>query len=78
MNKDGFRGGKIPKMNNIKIARNIVTGYLNRAGLQFEDKVVEIAAVMENDEYLLEHINMMLEVLNKAKEELEGNSGKDE
>lgn len=58
-------------MENTTIARKIVLGYINSVGLDFEDKLIEIANVNTSDEYLLEHINIMLEVLNKAKKELE-------
>lgn len=57
-------------MENTTIARKIVLGYINSVGLDFEDKLIEIANVNTSDEYLLEHINIMLEVLNKAKKEL--------
>ena len=56
---------------NIEIARKIVLGYINYCGLDLEEKLVEIATISEDDTYLLEHINIMLEILSKAKEELE-------
>lgn len=58
-------------MENVKIARKIILGYLNYIPMEMEDKLAEIATVNVDDEYLLEHINMILEVLNKAKKELE-------
>lgn len=61
---------------NIRIAREIVLGYLNRARLSHDEKIIEIASVSDDDKYLLEHINVMIEVLNKAKKELEENNDK--
>lgn len=59
-------------MENVKIARKIALGYINQISLDFEEKLIEIANINTSDEYLLEHINIMIEVLNKAKQELEG------
>ena len=58
-------------MTNIEIARKIVLGYINYCGLDLEEKLVEIATISEDNARLLEHINIMLEILGKAKEELE-------
>ena len=59
-------------MCNKKIARKIVLGYINGCyNLSFEDKLVEIASVNEDDDVLLEHINIMIEILEKAKKEIE-------
>ena len=58
-------------MTNIEIARKIVLGYINYCGLDLEEKLAEIATINKDNAYLLEHINIMLEILGKAKEELE-------
>lgn len=59
-------------MINKEIARRIICGYLNNAAaLSFEDRVIEISSVNESDDVLLEHINIMIDVLGKAKEEIE-------
>ena len=59
-------------MSNKEVARKIVLGYINGCyNLSFEDKLVEIASVTEDDGVLLEHITIMIEVLEKAKKEIE-------
>ena len=59
-------------MNSKEMARRIVVGYLNGiSSLGFEERVIEISSVNESDDVLLEHINIMIDVLGKAKEEIE-------
>ena len=63
-------------MENVEIARKIVLGYINYSQLDYEEKLSEIAAINIYNNYLLEHINVMLDILTKAKQELEGEDGK--
>lgn len=58
-------------MNEIEIARKIVTSYVHNCVLNFEEQLVELYHIKEDNKYLLEHIEAMLEILNKAKQELE-------
>lgn len=54
------------------MARRIVCGYLNGNNvLDFEEKIIECASVNGDDEVLLEHIDIMIPILQKAKEEIE-------
>lgn len=59
-------------MSSKDVARGIVSGYLHTSwALDFEERLVEIAAINEDDERLLEHIDIMIDILGKAKEEIE-------
>lgn len=59
-------------MNDKNIARKIVLGYLNSTvSLEHVEHIAEIALVNTDDEVLLEHINHMLGVLERAKKEIE-------
>ena len=57
-------------MTNKYIARKIVCGYINSTALDFEEKLVELAAVNESDDTLLEHINVMLKILEDARKDI--------
>ena len=64
------------KNKNKEIARHLVTGYLHGlTNCSFEEKLGELALVCNSDERLLEHINMMLDILQKAKKEIENDKG---
>ena len=57
----------------VRMARTIVLGYLNKSqALSFEEKLAELSLVNTEDERLLEHIDVMLHILNEAKKVLEG------
>ena len=59
-------------MNDKNIAKKIVLSYLNSVmSLEHVEHIAEIALVNTDDEVLLEHINHMLGVLEKAKKEIE-------
>lgn len=54
------------------MARRMVCGYLNGlSSLGFEEKIIECANVNGDDEVLLEHIDIMIPILQKAKEQIE-------
>lgn len=55
---------------NKEIARNIILGFISRTNLSYEEKIIEMADVTSDDKKLLEHINLAIEVLLKAKEEI--------
>lgn len=57
-------------MTNKYIARKIVTGYINSTALDFDEKLVELAAVNGSDDTLLEYINVMLKILKDARKEI--------
>ena len=57
-------------MPNKEIARRIVTGYINSIPMDFNEKVMEVSAVNHSDEALLEHINLMIDVLEKDRKEI--------
>lgn len=57
-------------MPNKEIARRIVTGYINSIPMDFNEKVMEISAVNHSDDTLLEHINIMIKVLEDTRKEI--------
>lgn len=60
-------------MKNRDIARKIAVGMINQSNVSFEEKLVELANVNASDEILLEHIDIMIEILEAAKKEIEEN-----
>lgn len=60
-------------MKNKEIARKIAVGMINQSNVSFEEKLVELANVNVSDEILLEHIDIMIEILEAAKKEIEEN-----
>ena len=60
-------------MENRDIARKIAVGMINQSNVSFEEKLVELANVNASDEILLEHIDIMIEILEAAKKEIEEN-----
>lgn len=57
-------------MKNRDIARKIVTGYINSTALDFDEKLIELAAINGSDDVLLEHIDVMIALLVEARKEI--------
>lgn len=61
-------------MKNRDIARKIVSGFIKTTtSFSFEEQLIELASVNDSDEVLLEHIDIMIEILEAAKKEIEEN-----
>ena len=58
-------------MKNKKIAKRMITSYINNAPVSFEEKAAEITILADDDERLLEHINEVIDIFTKAKKEIE-------
>ena len=55
----------------VRLARDLVLRFINSSSISDYIKREEMAAVEDNDDVLLEHINEYIGVLQEAKEKLE-------
>lgn len=61
-------------MSEVEVAKRVIVSYLKNANSSTASIAEAFEIELENNELLLEHIKALINIFNKAKEELENNN----